>query len=127
MKQQHIRPAILILAVLCGMLMFAIPRYAGYFPLALFPVFAVLGGKVFFIGQDIYTYLEQHYPAYYKSHKLFNGSVPDVWQLSEKEILNIFDATVLQKIKKGKFYLKTTVMVFAIIPVLCVSSIITKW
>jgi hypothetical protein len=127
MKQQHIRLAILILALLCGVLMFVIPQYAAYFPLALFPVFIVTAGKAFLTGRELYTYLERHFPDYYSKQKLFNGSVPDVWMISEKEILIKLDETVLQYVKKGKFYLRTTLMVFAIIPVLCVSLIITKW
>ncbi|MFP9100168.1 hypothetical protein ACLI09_14045 [Flavobacterium sp. RHBU_24] len=127
LKQQHIRPAIVILAILCGVAMYVMPQYAGYFPLALFPFFALLGVKTFLVGRELYTYLERNFPEYYNRQKLFNGSVPDVWMLSEKEIRMKLDETVLGFVKKGKFYLKTAFMVFAIIPILCVSLIITKW
>ena len=125
--KQHIRPAILILAVICSVLMFAIPQYSGFFPLALFPVFILTAGKAFLAGQELYTYLQRNFPDYYNRQRLFNGSVPGVWLLSEREILAALDATVLQMVFQGRIYVKTALMVFAIIPLLCVGLIITKW
>lgn len=127
MKQQYIRPAIYMLALVCIILSRLFPQYAGFIPLALFPVFVVFAGKTFWMGQELYTYLERHFPEYYKKQKLFNGSVPDVWLLSQKEILYKLDETVLQMVKKAKFYRNTIFIVFALIIVVCVGSVVTKW
>lgn len=127
MKQQYIRPAILLYALLCGVAIVLFPKDNNYIPLLFAPVFVVFAGKAFWNGQELYSYLERHFPEYYKKHKMVNGRVDHVWDLTDKEILNSLDATVLNMMKQSKFHIGNIAIVFVLFALLAVGTVMTKW
>lgn len=127
MKQKYIRPVILLYALLCSVAILLFPKDNNYIPLLFVPVFVIFGGKAFWEGQELYSYLERHFPEYYKKHKIINGTVGYVWNLTDKEILNRLDATVLQMVKTAKFYIGTIAIAFVLFTLLAIGTVITKW